>query len=68
MSVHAIRIVERRKVCSCRTDRRGEGCETCRLFCCAGCEQWVPWSKGADDDMPGHCDDCWAKAHKSEAS
>jgi hypothetical protein len=39
------------------------GCERCRRYKCAGCQRWRPWSDGAADDMPDHCDACWAKAH-----
>ncbi len=35
-------------------------------FRCAGCGRRVPWSEGAGDDMPEHCDDCWATAHASD--
>lgn len=31
---------------------------------CRGCKRHVPWSFGCDDDMPHHCDDCWADAHE----
>lgn len=34
-----------------------------KTFMCHGCKQKTPWSKGCDDEMPHHCDDCWAKAH-----
>jgi len=29
---------------------------------CHGCKHHIPWSRGSDD-LPQHCDDCWAKAH-----
>lgn len=29
-------------------------------FVCIGCDRSVPWCYGAADDMPLHCDDCWA--------
>ncbi|MBD2386039.1 hypothetical protein [Cylindrospermum sp. FACHB-282] len=32
-------------------------------FKCDKCDRLVPWQKGADNDMPNACDDCWAKAH-----
>jgi hypothetical protein len=28
---------------------------------CSGCQRWVPFSNGQDDDFPGWCDECWAK-------
>jgi len=34
-----------------------------KLFRCEGCGRLVPWSEGASDDMPEHCDDCWALEH-----
>lgn len=34
-----------------------------RRFRCAGCLRLVPWCFGSADDMPLHCDDCWAKEH-----
>lgn len=37
-----------------------------RTYVCAGCKKEVPWENGAADDMPNHCDDCWAEAHKEE--
>ncbi len=46
---------------------RGSICQTAvgvaviRLFRCAGCQALVPWCRAQDDDMPSHCDDCWAK-------
>jgi hypothetical protein len=33
------------------------------VYVCAVCRRTVPWSNGADDDMPDACDDCWAAAH-----
>ena len=38
------------------------------LFLCDSCSRLVPWSLGADDDMPGACDDCWSKAHAEPAT
>lgn len=29
---------------------------------CRGCRRYVCACNGAADDMPLHCDDCWAKA------
>lgn len=31
-------------------------------FFCVGCKRWMPWSAGAADEFPQHCDDCWAGA------
>lgn len=44
-----------------------DGLVTC-LYRCEGCDRLVPWSNGAADDMPDHCDDCWAQAHGHERS
>lgn len=52
---------------TCLTDSHASGCGKCRLYKCVGCNRWVPWSNGAADDMPNHCDDCWSKAHKVAA-
>lgn len=41
-------------------------CVVCELYLCAGCGRWRPWSDGAADDMPDHCDRCWALAHGYE--
>lgn len=35
-------------------------------YVCAGCKRRVPNDFGAADDMPDHCDDCWAAAHGVE--
>lgn len=32
-------------------------------FVCCRCQRLACWSRGAADDMPGACDDCWSKAH-----
>lgn len=37
-----------------------------RTFTCIGCKREMPWGKGAADDMPEHCDDCWVEAHDGE--
>lgn len=29
------------------------------VFYCPGCERVVGWCRGAGDDMPELCDDCW---------
>jgi hypothetical protein len=44
------------------------GCEgSCGgWYFCAGCFQVVGWCNGAGDDMPDHCDDCWAAFHRCE--
>lgn len=34
---------------------------------CVGCHKEVPWSNGGANDMPEHCDDCWAAAHRESA-
>ncbi len=44
---------------------RPEGCEACERYTCAGCKRRRPWDDGAGDDMPGHCDACWARKHKT---
>jgi hypothetical protein len=31
-------------------------------YICAGCMQLTPYESGGADDMPEHCDECWAKA------
>jgi hypothetical protein len=67
VSATAMRTVEPREVCLCRAETRVDGCEMCRVFRCAGCKRWRSWGLGAADDMPGHCDDCWAKAHGKAA-
>lgn len=40
--------------------------EDCWVYRCPGCWRIRPWCFGAADDMPDHCDDCWAKAHATE--
>lgn len=32
-------------------------------FVCAGCGNITSASRGSADDLPYHCDDCWAKEH-----
>lgn len=32
-------------------------------YVCDGCGRRRPMCDGADDDMPDHCDRCWAEAH-----
>lgn len=34
-----------------------------KRYVCAGCDRAVLWCFGASDDMPLHCDDCWALNH-----
>jgi hypothetical protein len=41
-------------------------CAACPRYLCPGCKMWRPWCFGAGDDMPDHCDNCWAKAHKND--
>jgi len=31
-----------------------------KRYTCRGCDRSVPWCFGASDNMPFHCDDCWA--------
>lgn len=31
-----------------------------KRYTCEGCDRSVPWCFGASDNMPMHCDDCWA--------
>ena len=40
-------------------------CKDC-TYTCAGCNQVTPYESGAADDMPDHCDKCWADAHRGE--
>ena len=40
--------------------------EFTNIYQCAGCRRWRPWCDGAHDDMPDHCDRCWAEAHWHE--
>lgn len=42
-------------------------CVRCERFRCAGCHRWFSWDFGAADDMPEHCDHCWAEAHPEAA-
>lgn len=35
-------------------------------FRCRGCNRYLPSSFGCGDDMPDHCDDCWAKSHTTQ--
>jgi hypothetical protein len=37
-------------------------------YVCEGCEQVTPYESGGADDMPEHCDVCWADAHKDLVS
>lgn len=45
------------------TDRKPE-----ETFKCAGCGKDKPWSQGASDDMPEHCDECWSAAHAGDST
>lgn len=40
-------------------------CESC-VYTCAGCGLITPYESGAADDMPDHCDTCWANAHRNK--
>lgn len=53
--------------CTCRGSicRNTAGDKVARVFRCAGCKRFVPWCFGAADDLPDHCDDCWAKRHEA---
>lgn len=42
-------------------DENPDSALTCRVFRCASCGRYVPWSYGASDDMPDVCDACWAR-------
>jgi hypothetical protein len=44
------------------------GCSKHHLYKCVGCKLVYSWAFGASDDMPDHCDDCWAKAHAKEVA
>lgn len=35
------------------------------FYTCRGCKRRAPWCFGASDDMPDHCDDCWAAVHRA---
>jgi hypothetical protein len=39
------------------------GCEPGETFKCSECSRLMPWCRGASDDMPDACDECWAKNH-----
>lgn len=50
-------------LCNCG----GATCENDRsVYLCKGCSRWVPWCYGGADDLPEHCDDCWAEAHEKK--
>lgn len=42
---------------------REKGCAPNETFECEDCGRIMPYCKGADDDRPNACDDCWALAH-----
>lgn len=44
----------------------GEACYG-ELWKCPGCDRDVCAGFGAADDLPGHCDSCWAK-HNNNAT
>jgi len=58
---------KRKCTCGARTTGRTRECVKCATYVCRGCKRRVPWCFGAADDMPDHCDDCWAKAHRRAA-
>ena len=36
-------------------------CDGCGgIYLCPGCQRLCGWCFGCGDDMPDHCDDCWA--------
>jgi hypothetical protein len=37
-----------------------------RVFECTACERDVPWCRGASDDYPDLCDNCWGLVVKME--
>lgn len=37
-------------------------------FRCVACHKWKPAKDDADDDLPYHCDACWAAAHDARAA
>ncbi|HEY9825978.1 MAG TPA: hypothetical protein V6D19_11050 [Stenomitos sp.] len=39
-----------------------DGCAPGETFHCTACGKLQPWCKGAGDDYPDLCDDCWAIA------
>lgn len=41
-------------VCEGTEDRPG------KRYVCKGCDRSVLWCFGGDDNLPFHCDDCWA--------
>jgi hypothetical protein len=41
------------------------GCGRHRRYKCMGCKRVRPWSDGAADDMPNHCDECWLAAREA---
>ena len=43
--------------------KHARGCPCGGSYICAGCRREVGYCDGGSDDMPHHCDDCWAKAH-----
>lgn len=52
-----------RRCPTCARHAARSECTRCEIFLCAGCVEWVSWDLGAADDMPEHCDRCWATAH-----
>jgi hypothetical protein len=39
------------------------GCGPGKVFVCVGCGLRAGYCRGATDDMPEHCDECWNDAH-----
>ena len=42
------------------------GCAPDECFKCDRCLRIVPYCKGAADEMPDACDDCWYAVHKDD--
>ncbi len=45
-----------------------DNCEACSKFRCSICRKLVPWDRGAADNMPSACDDCWFARYEKRAS
>ena len=43
---------------------REPSCNDCGIFWCHACERWRGWDKGAHDNMPDVCDECWMPGAK----
>ena len=44
------------------------GCGPGLVFVCIGCGGRSGYCRGAHDDMPEHCDECWTAAHAGDDS